>query len=123
MHRSIKNIFAICILHIFIVFLFFHTGLLYSQSINFTGKLEWAQVENIKISKEDSFSLISFTGSTNLSGEYGTLPVFLKRFPLTDGLKDPDVTLVNVVKFAPFSPEEFKVMRDTMKIGGGNPHK
>jgi hypothetical protein len=116
MHQSIKIKFPISILHIFIVILLFHPGLLSSQSVNFSGKLKWAPVENIKISKDDSFSLISFAGSTSFSTEYGALPVFTKRFPLPDGFKESDVTLANV-KFAPFYPEELKLIRDTGKIG------
>ena len=114
MHRSVSKIIPICFIHIFIIFLLFQPGLIYSQSIDFSGKLKWAPVENIKINTEDSFNLVSFSGSTNLS-EYGTLPVFLKRFPLTDGLKIPEVTLANV-KFSPFSPAEVKILKDTERI-------
>ena len=116
MHRSIRKMFQVCILHIFIVFLLFHSGSSYSQSIDFSGKLKWAPVENIKTSEKDSFGLISFTGSTVLSGESGKLPVFFKRFPLRDGLKDPEVTIADV-KFAPFSPEEINAIKDTGVIG------
>lgn len=116
MVRSVKIIFSKYILHVFSLFLLFLPGLLYSQSLTVSEKLKWNLVENIKINKDDSFNLISFTGSTNLSGEYGTLPVYTKRIPLHDNLKETEVTLVNL-KFVAFSPEELRGMRDIEKIG------
>jgi hypothetical protein len=116
MNRSLNIILRKYFFHVFILSLILCTGSLHSQSVNFTGKLHWDRVEYVKINREDSFSLISFSGSTNLSDQYGTLPVFTKRFELANGLNEPDVKFVNM-KFAAFSPEEVKIMRDTMKIG------
>jgi hypothetical protein len=88
MHRAIRKIIPIFLICFNIVFFVFHGGPLYSQSFNYSEKLKWAPVEKIKMSKEDSFGLVSFAGSITLPSEYGKLPVFTKRFPLTDGPKN-----------------------------------
>jgi Peptidase family C25 len=116
MIRPVKIQFSKYILYVFSLFLLFLPGLLYSQSLTFSEKLTWNRIENIKINKDDSLNLISFMGSTNLSREYGTLPVFTKRVTLQDELKETEVTLVNL-KFVAFSPEELRGMRNIEKIG------
>jgi hypothetical protein len=95
MFRWIHLIFPRISFPVFIVLLF-PAGFLHSQSVTFSVKLQWTPVENIKISDDNSFGIVSFSGSSDMSGEYGTLPVFSKRFPLPQYIKDADLKLVNV---------------------------
>jgi hypothetical protein len=90
--------------------------ILRSQSLTYSGKLQWNATEKIKNGDESIFSLISFDGSSEMTDMYGALPVFSKRFALPEGSKQAEVRLVNE-KYTAFRPEEIRSLRDREKIG------
>ncbi|MEI6900103.1 MAG: hypothetical protein WCL00_09510, partial [Bacteroidota bacterium] len=88
-----------------------------AQSILKHIEIKWNKEEMVRVSETEQVQLNSFYGSTNLSSEFGVLPVFVQRFPLNSS-KTANVPVIQNPVFEPVIAVSEGLTRDFEKIPG-----